>query len=169
MQNCSSASARGDRRSRSIRGLWLVALTLLGLLAVPVAAAQADDTWSGASTTSQNWSDINNWVGNVAPVPATAGTLTFPDLGACTAPAACYVSHNDLSAVNATGLVFSNTTTGSQYRILGNGLTVGASGIADDSGGNTGDVINTPLALGAPRCCCKCGIGPSTPWAARSS
>ncbi|HWE10861.1 MAG TPA: hypothetical protein VG325_16040 [Solirubrobacteraceae bacterium] len=130
---------------RRIRGQLLAALTILGVIALPAAAAQADDTWSGLSTTTQFWSDTGNWVGNVAPVPATAGTLTFPDLG-CTAPAACYTSHNDLSGVTATGLVFSNTTAGSQYRILGNGLALGG-GITDNSGGGTGDVINTPLAL----------------------
>src|SRR5690348_18251885 len=132
---------------RRIRGVSLAAMTILGVMALPAAAAQADDTWSGASTTTQLWSDTGNWVGNVAPVPASAGTLTFPDLGSCVAPAACYTSHNDLSGVNATGLVLSNTTAGSSYHILGNGLTLGTGGILNDSGGGTNNVINTPVAL----------------------
>lgn len=137
------------RGHRLIRGVSLTAITILGVMALPAAAAQADDTWSGASMTTQLWSDTNNWAGNLAPVPASAGTLTFPGLGSCAAPAACYTSHNDLSGVNATGLVLSNTTAGSSYHILGNGLTLGTGGILNDSGGQTGNVINTPLALNA--------------------
>ena len=164
MGNSSTASVRRFRRYRSFRGrgrgrgpLWLIALTVLGLIALPAAAAQADSTWSGAATSptppgNQVWSLAANWVGNVAPVPATAGVLTFPDLSsnpACTATpptAACYTSHNDLSGVNATGLVFSNTTASTKYQILGNGIAL-SGGITDNSGGNTGDVISIPLAL----------------------
>jgi hypothetical protein len=141
---CAGAS-RGHRR---IRGFGLAVLTILGVMALPAAAAQADSTWAGSSTAtppSPNWSDATNWVGVVAPTPSTAGVLTFSALaGTCTS---CYTSHNDLTGVSATGLVFSNTT--GQYRIVGNGLTVGSGGITDNPGGNTGDVINTPLTLGA--------------------
>jgi large repetitive protein len=146
MGNRSTAPARGHRRYGSTRGraLWLVVLTMFSLIALPAAAAQADDTWSGLSTTSALWSDTNNWVGNVAPAGA-AGTLTFPLLTGCAAPETCYTSHNDLSGISATGLVFSNTA--GQYRILGNGLSVGTGGITDNAGSGTGNVINTPLTL----------------------
>lgn len=136
---------RGDVRHR---GWWLAVLTTLSLLILALpAAAQADDAWSGASTTSQSWSDTGNWMGGVAP-SNPAGTLTFPDLGSCAAPAACYTSHNDLTGISATGLVFSNTT-GSGYHILGNGLTVGPGGLTDTSGKST--TLNTPLTLSAPQ------------------
>jgi large repetitive protein len=155
MGYCSIVSVRGHRRYGPIRGrgLWLVVLTILGLMALPAAAAQADDVWTGGSTppTSDLWSTAGNWSGRVLPT-STAGVLTFPDLSsnsACTATpptAACYTSHNDLSGISATSLVLSNTTPGTQYRILGNSLSI-TGGITDNSGGNTGDVINAPLAL----------------------
>lgn len=131
------------------RHWWLaVSITLSVLaLALPV-AAQADDTWSGASLTSQNWSSTGNWTGGVAP-SNPAGTLTFPDLGSCAAPVACYRSHNDRTGISASGLVFSNTTAGSGYNVVGNGLVVGAGGITDVGGHSTTATLGTPLSLSA--------------------
>jgi hypothetical protein len=123
-------------------------LITLGLMAVPDAAAQADATWTGASTSSQ-WSVAANWTGTTPPTTAAtaAGTLVFPALGTC---GTCYTSRDGLTGISATGLVFGNTT--GQYRILGNRLTVGAGGISDTQGGGTGNVINAPLALsGGPQ------------------
>jgi Bacterial Ig-like domain (group 3) len=126
------------------RGLCLVVLAILSLTALPAAAAQADDTWTGASSSSA-WSDSANWT---AGVPAgAAGVLTFPTLTGCGAPSVCYTSDNGLSGVSAAGVVFSNTA--GRYSIVGNGLTVGASGISDDPGGNMATAINVPLSLGA--------------------
>jgi len=140
----SSARTRVTRRWNRGRRLALAVLTILGVMALPAAAAQADSTWRGASTTSAFWSDPANW--DVVPVPATAGTLTFPTLAGCVAPMVCYTSRNNLTGVNATGLSFTNTTGG--YRILGNGLSVGSGGITDTPGG-TSTQINAPLSLTA--------------------
>lgn len=136
--------ARGRGRNQTIRGLWLVVLTILALMAVPAAAAQADDIWTGAASSSA-WSNATNWTAGVP--PASAGTLTFPTLSGCAAPETCYTSKNGQSGVSATGLVFSNTA--GQYKLQGSSLTIGAGGITDKPGGPTGTVINAPLSLGA--------------------
>ncbi len=151
----STMPARRLGGRRRIHGLWLAALTILGVIALPAAAAQADALWTGASSSPEwNASTPSNWDPTSTTPPTTnsvaAGTITFPDLGSTsTCTTTCYTSHNGLTGISATGLVFSNTTAGTQYHILGNGLTLGSGGITDDSGGATGDVINTPLALSA--------------------
>lgn len=138
-----AASCARGRCDRSKRGLWLVLLTILGVMAVPAAAAQADATWTGASSSSY-WSSVTNWTGSTPPITSNtaAGTLVFPTLGTCST---CYASRDDLSGISATGVVFGNTT--GQYRILGNRLTVGTGGISESEGG-AHNVINAPLALG---------------------
>jgi Bacterial Ig-like domain (group 3) len=137
------ARERGCNQLR--HGLWLIVLTILGLTALPAAAAaQTNDTWTGAATSSA-WSNATNWTAGVP--PAAAGVLTFPTLTGCAAPKTCYTSKNGLSGNSVTGLVFSNTA--GQYKLQGNALTVGASGITDNPGGRRGDVINAPLTLGA--------------------
>ena len=123
-----------------MRGLRFLLLAMLAVMALPVAAAQADATWTG--TVSSDWSDAGNWTGTPPASNTSAGTLTFPDLGGCTT---CYPSNNDLSGVSATGLAFSNAS--NQYSITGNSLTLGSGGVADTGGGSTGDVVHAPLIL----------------------
>jgi hypothetical protein len=120
---------------------WLFLLTTVGALVLPVAAAQADATWTGASTTSSSWSDSANWSDATIPTGST-GTLSFPTLGSC---GTCYTSTNDLSGISATSLVLGNSS--SQYQILGKVFTVGDGGINDTPGHGTGDVIKAPIAL----------------------
>jgi hypothetical protein len=146
MGDSSAVSVRRDRSHRSIRvrGL-LTVLTILSLTALPaVAAAQTNDTWSGAGTTSA-WSNAANWTAGVP--SSSSGILTFPTLTGCASPKTCYTTKNGLTGISATGLVFSNTT--GQYKIQGNSLTIAAGGITDKPGGPTGTVINAPLSLGA--------------------
>jgi hypothetical protein len=114
-------------------------LTTLCVLVAPVAAAQADATWTGASTSSA-WSDSTNW--SDAPPTGATGTLLFPALGSC---GTCYTSRNDLTGISASSLVFGNAS--SQYQITGNRFTVGSGGINDSPGHSTGDVIKAPIAL----------------------
>lgn len=118
-------------------------LTVLGAIALPAAAAQADAVWTGASSSSY-WSAAANWTGSSPPTTAdtAAGAVSFPTLGTC---GTCYASRNDLAGISVSGLTLGNTT--AQYRILGNRFTVGSGGISDTAGGGTGDVINAPLAL----------------------
>jgi large repetitive protein len=131
------------RRYHSLHNVWLSVLTAVGLLTVPVAVAQADATWTGASTSSE-WSAAANWSGTTPPTTSNTavGTLSFPTLGTC---GTCYTSHNGLSGISATTLVLNNTT--KQYRISGNSLSVGNGGIVDSPGGGTGDLIQAPIAL----------------------
>lgn len=145
MEDYPTVAVRAHRRYGSSRvcGLCLVVLTIVGLSAIPAAAAQADDTWLGTSTTSA-WSAPANWT---AGVPHTAaGVLTFPTLTNCASPSTCYTSHNDLTGIAATGLAFSNTV--GAYHISGNSLAVGAGGIRINPGGRSA-VINLPLNLTA--------------------
>jgi hypothetical protein len=137
----SRARATGRRRYHLSLNRWVLTLTTFGALGLPVAAAQADATWTGAST-SANWSDATNWSGTTPPT----GTLSFPTLGSC---GTCYTSNNDLSGISATSLVFGNQTPKSQYMISGNSFTIGGGGINDTPGGSTGDVIKAPIALSA--------------------
>lgn len=125
--------------------LWVAMLISLGLMAPPAVAAQADATWTGASPTPE-WSNARNWAGTPPASNTPARTLTFPTLGTC---GTCYTSHNGLTAVSATGLVFRNTS--GQYRILGNSLTLGNGGISDTPGGGTSTTINAPLVLSSPQ------------------
>ncbi len=127
--------------NRRIRSLWLAALTVCSLMALPAAAAQADAQWTGASSGAQ-WSAASNWSGTPPAPNSSAGTLTFPTLGSCNT---CYTSQNDLSGVSATGLVLGNDT--NQYMIQGTSFTVGTDGVSDAPGGGAGDVISAPVAL----------------------
>ena len=115
---------------------------MLAMLALPVAAAQADAAWTGASASS-NWSDSINWSDGTPPSGST-GTLSFPALvsGSC---GTCYSTRNDLGGVGATTLVLGNGS--GQYVITGSPFTVGTGGINDAPGGGAGDVIKAPIAL----------------------
>lgn len=128
------------RRPRRIHGLWLAPLAIVAVIAWPVAAAQADATWTGA--VNSNWSVPGNWTGTAPTANASVGTLTFPDLGSCST---C-TTNNDLSGVSAAGLAFTNAS--SEYSLTGNSLTVGSGGIST-GGGGTGDVVHAPLVLSA--------------------
>lgn len=119
--------------------MWLSVLTTVCVLVLPVAAAQADSTWTGGSASSR-WSDAGNWSGGAVPSGAT-GELTFPG-GVC---GGCYSSQNDVSGVSATSLVLGNPS--SQYKLTGTSFTVGSGGINDSPGGGAGDVISAPIAL----------------------
>jgi large repetitive protein len=131
-----------------IRNMRLSVLTAVGLLTLPVAVAQADATWTGASTSSE-WSAAANWSGTTPPTTSNTavGTLSFPTLGTC---GTCYISHDGLSGISATTLVLANNTR--QYQITGNGFTIGNGGIVDTPGGGAGDLIKAPIALsGGPQ------------------
>jgi hypothetical protein len=113
---------------------------------VPVAAARAAATWTGAST-SPEWGQAVNWSGTPPASNTSSPTLTFPTLNAWCAT--CYTSHNGLTGVSTLGLAFTNTA--GQYRILGNTLRVGSRGISDSPGAGTATTINAPLVLSSPQ------------------
>jgi hypothetical protein len=149
MRDRSTVSEQGHLEYRSIRrrGLRLAVLAALSLAALPAAAAaQTNDTWTGAGSTSA-WSNAANWTAGVP--SASSGVLTFPTLTGCASPKTCYTSKNGLVGISATGLVFSNTA--GQYKMQGNALTIGAGGISNKPGDNHGNLIQTPLVLSAPQ------------------
>jgi hypothetical protein len=98
--------ARGVARASAVGVLCLMAADALCLVLGPVSSASASSfTWSGRSTTTENWSEAQDWEGGVAPTGAV-GTLTFPKLTslACEDERPyhpCYYSKNNVSGLSA--------------------------------------------------------------------
>ena len=150
---------RGPKPGRLARRISItlaatVAPFAVGVVALPASTASAQGTsytWTGASTSSANWSDTANWGGSAPSANSSVGTLTFPDLSSCdSAPSgSCYTSTDDVSGVSATGL----DLTGGHYSISGDGLSVGSGGITESSPSTatfpTSDTLSLPLALSA--------------------
>jgi glycosyl hydrolase family 6/Big-like domain-containing protein len=60
--------------------------------------APSDFTWSGASTTTQDWSDVNNW-GGTAPSGAVT-SLAFPNVEPCASNTSCETSMDDVAGLS---------------------------------------------------------------------
>lgn len=90
-------------------------------------------TWDGGAL-SNNWTNANNWVGNIAPV--AGDDLIFP------------AGNFDKTADNdfANGTSFRSITLGGGYTLKGNRVFVGVGGIIDNSG--TSNIIKNDLDLG---------------------
>jgi hypothetical protein len=138
-------------RLGSFRGRVLVVALAAAIVALAAMASSASATvasqWSGASTTSQNWTDTHNWDF----VPGSGSTLVFSNLGSCASPAACYVSDNNETAGFNVGQIAIDD--GVPYDIFGNGITLGATGLSasattTSSPGNHVQLA-VPIALGA--------------------
>jgi hypothetical protein len=132
----------------------LLTVASLGVMAPPAGAATAVH-WTGASTTSQNWSDAANWSPSV---PATGDDVTFGVLAAgCNdgsdTTSACYSSNNDLTGLSLNSLTFADPgiELPTPYFITGNPITLGVGGLTDNIGnggfGNTASIDT--LILGA--------------------
>jgi autotransporter-associated beta strand protein len=93
----------------------------------------ATRTWDGGAV-SNNWTNANNWAGNVAPV--TGDDLVFPSNVA------------DKTADNnfAGGTLFNSITLGGGYTLRGNQIRLGSGGIIDNS--STSNVIKNDINLG---------------------
>ncbi|HKI36899.1 MAG TPA: autotransporter-associated beta strand repeat-containing protein [Gemmataceae bacterium] len=125
------ARLSADRRDRR---------TTLSVEVLEGRLAPASDTWSGAgaiatlANPNPNWSDAQNWVGNVAPRPGDA--LVFPS------GAKAKVANNDY----APGTAFASLSiSGDGYQITGN-LVQLQGGITNSFGFNT---VALPLTLTA--------------------
>jgi hypothetical protein len=113
-------------------------LAAAGLLLLP-GKSSAQDTWTGA--TDANWSTNSNWLDGTAPIPASAGVLTF-------AGTANPITNNDLTGVVGT-FAFTNTTAGQSFTIGGNLITLNANvSTTASSGAGITDTINNDLSLG---------------------
>jgi len=90
-------------------------------------------TWTGASATSNNWSDPANWLGNVAPV--AGDNLNFQDSSRRAS------TNNDFPAGTQFGFIGLGNTAGAQFTVDGNAAT------ALSSLGSRG-TYNIPLTIG---------------------
>jgi autotransporter-associated beta strand protein len=100
----------------------------------------AQDTWTGA--TNGDWSVGTNWLDGSAPVPASAGILTFTGTSNTT-------TNNDLTGVVGT-FAFTNTTAGQSFTIGGNQMTLSANvSTTASSGLGITDTINLNFSLGS--------------------
>lgn len=150
---------------RLLEGL-VVATAAVGALAfAPVALAQTNATWAGASPNSTLWSDALNWSGATAPAGAIGnlafGDLPFCDVGSAVAGAACYTSVDNLGPDTVDELTIgggrmyqinptSFDTPADTITLEGNGGTpnVGMSA-ASFNGNNQLASFGIPIALGA--------------------
>jgi hypothetical protein len=140
------------------RALLVLAVAGVCLWLAPSALASAPSfTWSGLSTTSNDWAVASNWENNLGPTTSMAiGTLTFPRLTstACMKPEldACYVSLNDVSGLSVESIKFDD---GDEYVLGGEEITLGSGGLnaspASESSGGGGDSLELPIHLGAPQ------------------
>ncbi len=121
------------RRRQELDRVMRLAVEVLEIRVTPSVS-----TWSGASTVDTNWSDANNWVGDVAPL--AGDDLVFP------AGAASLSSTNDFPA----GTSFSSLTINSAGYTIG-GLEITLTGAVDVSfapaQGADSDEVDLPLDL----------------------
>ena len=118
--SCVSSSV-GRFRMRLLVVALAAAFAGLAAMASSASASGVARTWSGASTSSPNWTDSGNW----DTAPSSGDALVFPSLGSCAPPATCYSSNNNETAgFSVAGLTFDD---GVPYDISGNGITLGAS------------------------------------------
>ena len=140
-------------RVSAVGVLCLLATVALCLVLAPVSSASASSfTWSGRSTTTEDWSESQDWEGGAAPTGAV-GTLTFPRLTsfACEDERRyhpCYYSKNNVGGLSAESVRIDD---GEDYAIWGDELTLGGGGLSATPGAAasepTGDVVEAPLHL----------------------
>jgi hypothetical protein len=124
--------------ARRFSGYVVAAMTVafvgvFGVMPGPAGAAGTPFTWLGGSSTSQLWSDAGNWSGGTAPSSNASNLdLTFPDLGSCTSPDACYEGTNDRTGLGLDSVDFTGTAFDS-YQLGGNQVSVGSGGISSSS------------------------------------
>ena len=115
-------------RKNRLNRLLAMALTVVIL---PLAGRAAVHTWSGASTTSANWSDAANWDSAIA----TGDSLIFSG-------STQTVNANDLTGLSLGWLQFANDG----FTLSGNALTINT-GVTNVAGANNlGMVVSVPTA-----------------------
>jgi Immunoglobulin I-set domain len=135
----------------------------------PVSSASASSfTWSGRSTTTEDWSEVENWEGLSTPrASSEIGTLAFPRLTsfACEDERGyhpCYYSENDIGGLSAESIQIDD---GEDYEIWGDELTLGSGGLSATPGAAasepTGDIVEMPLHLSSSQAWSVVGRGDS--------
>ncbi len=135
----------GAIRGLPIRGLCLLAAICFCLVLAPAAVATSPSPGLEPPRPPEMVRSVRTGVSASAPTEEAARTLTFPELGGCTAPKACYSSENDVSELSAEALRIDD---GENYVIKGDELTLGSGGLtASPEGGVSGalDEIEAPL------------------------
>jgi fibronectin-binding autotransporter adhesin len=123
-----------------LANLWLAAAIVL--LQLPAFATPR--TWNGASGSTANWSDANNWVGGTAPATNNVDALIFSGS----------TRQNNTNNF-LTNMVTSITFSSGGWTLNGNPVTLGGP-ITNSTGNN---VINNNLALSATRTVYFLGAG----------
>ena len=126
---------------RLLEGLVVAAASVGVLASAPPALAQANATWTGASTSSTRWSDALNWSGATAPAGAigtlTFGDLPFCDVGSAVAGAACYTSVDNLGPDTVGEMMIGG---GQRYQINPTSFDIPADTITLEGNGGTPNV-----------------------------
>jgi hypothetical protein len=140
---------------RAVRVLCVLVVGGFSLVLAPAADANASFIWAGGSTTTADWSVLENWEGDVAAPTAAEGVgrLTFPELTnqACTSEPgthACYLSFNNVSGLSAEAVQLDDAN---DYLLAGDGIALGSGGLTAAPGGgasgSAGAFVEMPLAL----------------------
>jgi autotransporter-associated beta strand protein len=124
---------RSPRRSRALQ-----------LESLEMRLAPASFTWTGASKTTNHWSDAANWLGGVAPSGA-GDDLLFPVVAMQKA------NRNDLTSGTGNPIFDSITIAGSGYSLSGGALTLTNTSSTSSlivGAGAAGDVMSMDIQLG---------------------
>ncbi len=111
-----------------------------------IASAATNYTWTGSAST-PDFSNATNWGGS-AP-SGTVGTLDFPLLSGCAAPATCTAGTNNLTGLSASGVEIASNA---DYDITGSAITIGSGGLdisPTASVTNPTTVFDVPITLSA--------------------
>jgi hypothetical protein len=120
-----------------------IAVVVAGFfLALAPGALATSFTWTGESTTTEDWSEGLNWAGDAAPKASKkAETLTFPHLTSegCedeTGENPCYISYNDMVGLSTESMRIDD---GDEYFMGGESLAIGKGGLTASPTGSPDD------------------------------
>jgi hypothetical protein len=120
-----------------------IAVVVAGFcLALAPSALATSFTWTGESTTTENWSESLNWAGDAAPKASKkAEMLTFPHLSSAgcedeTFENPCYFSFNDVVGLSTESMRIDD---GDEYLMGGESLAIGKGGVTASPTGSPDD------------------------------
>jgi fibronectin-binding autotransporter adhesin len=123
-----------------IRPIVRTGILLAAAISAPASAVSTPISWTGATDT--DWATGTNWTGGVAPADDLASNLAVFSL-------ASYPNQPDALTRSIAGIVIGDGTTATApVEIVGDALTIGASGIEMKANAGAG-TLDTPIFLGA--------------------